>query len=125
MGEVVRHALAETLARGDVRDPDLAGVAITITEVRPSPDLKTAMVFVTPLGGQGDMKLILKALKRAKGYFRSELGKVMTSKFTPELRFVEDDAFDRGARLNLILDQVAHEQEGVEQAAEEASDGAR
>ena len=119
MGEVVRHALADLLARGDVRDPDLSGVAITITEVRPSPDLKVATVFVTPLGGQGDVKAILKALKRAKGYFRSELGKQMTSKFTPELRFVADDAFDRGARLNAILDEVAHTQ-----SEEGASDGA-
>lgn len=124
MGEVVRHALAETLARGDVRDPDLAGIAITITEVLPSSDMKTATVFVTPLGGQGDIKLILKALKRAKGYFRSELGKVMTSKFTPELKFVEDNAFDRGARLNLLLDQVAHEQQGGQQVNEESGDGA-
>jgi len=105
MGEVVRHALAEILARGDLRDPDLAGVAITVTEVRPSPDLKSATVFVTPLGG-GDAAPIVKALKRASGHIRAELGHMIEAKFTPELRFAEDTAFDQGERIAALLQDV-------------------
>ena len=104
---MVRHALAEILARGELRDPELAGVAITVTEVRPAPDLKSATVFVTPLGGVGDAGQIVKALKRAKGYLRSELGRKVEAKFTPELRFVADDAFDRGQRISSLIDAVA------------------
>lgn len=102
MGEVVRHALADILSRGDLRDPELAGVAITVTEVRPSPDLKSATVFVTPLGG-GDAAALAKALKRARGYLRAELGRVIEAKFTPELRFVADTAFDRSQRISDLL----------------------
>ena len=106
MGEVVRHALAEVLARGDLHDPDLRGVRITVTEVQPSPDLKSATVFVTPLGG-GDADQIVKALKRAKGRLRGEIGRMIEAKFTPELRFVADDAFDRSQRIASLLDDVA------------------
>jgi ribosome-binding factor A len=106
MGEVLRHALAETLARGDLRDPDLQGVPITVTEVRPSPDLKAATVFVTPLGG-GDTAQIVKALKRARGHLRAEIARKVEAKFTPELRFVADDAFDNSARISAILNDVS------------------
>lgn len=106
MAEVVRHALAEILARGDLRDPELAGANITVTEVQPSPDLKSATVFVTPLGG-GEAQHLVKALKRARGYLRAELGKTIEAKFTPELRFVADTAFDQGERITAILDDVA------------------
>lgn len=111
MGEVVRHALAEILARGDLRDPDLAGVNITVTEVQPSPDLKSATVFVTPLGG-GDATQLVKALKRARGYLRVELGRTIEAKFTPELRFVADTAFDQGQRIASLLDEVARKDAG-------------
>jgi ribosome-binding factor A len=107
MGEVVRHALAEVLARGDLRDPDLTGVAITVTEVRPSQDLKSATVFVTPLGGVGDIDLIVKALKRARGHLRAEVGHMVEAKFTPELRFVADTAFEQSQRLSEVLRDVA------------------
>ena len=77
--------------------------------VRPSPDLKSATVFVTPLGGGGggDVKAVVKALKRAKGYIRSELGRKVEAKFTPDLRFVPDETFDRGQRIDGILSDVA------------------
>lgn len=105
MGEVVRHALAEVLARGDLRDPDLVGVNITVTEVLPAPDLKSATVYVTPLGG-GDADAMVKALKRARGYLRGELGRMIEAKFTPELRFVADGAFDRSQRIADVLNNV-------------------
>lgn len=105
MGEVVRHALATILARGDLRDPDLANAAITVTEVRPSPDLKSATVFVTRLGG-GEAASLVKALKRARGYLRMALGREIDAKFTPELRFVEDTAFDTSQRIATALKEV-------------------
>jgi ribosome-binding factor A len=106
MGEVVRHALAEILARGDLRDPDLAGIPITVTEVQPGYDLKTATVFVTPLGG-GDATEMLRALKRARGFIRGELARMVEAKYTPQLRFVEDNAFDQSQRIASLLSDVA------------------
>ncbi len=108
MGEVVRHALADILARGDLRDPELAGAVITVTEVRPSPDLKSATVYVTRLGG-GEAASLVKALKRARGYLRMELGREIEAKFTPELRFVEDTAFETSQRIATALKDVAGE----------------
>ena len=121
MGEVVRHALAEILARGDLRDPDLAGVAITVTEVRPSPDLKSATVFVTPLGG-GDATPIVKALKRASGHIRAELGHMIEAKFTPELRFAEDTAFDQGERIAAILQDVREKDAARDEAGDDSGE---
>lgn len=111
MGEVVRHALAQVLTRSDLRDPDLQGVHITVTEVRTSPDLRAATVFVTPLGG-GDATVMVKALKRAKGYIRNELGKMLESKFTPELRFVADETFDRGERIDQAIKSASVQDAG-------------
>src|SRR3546814_3863123 len=71
MGEELRHALAEILARGHIHDPELRDAAITVTEVRVSPDLRNATAFVTPLGGE-KLDEIVAALKRARGFFRSE-----------------------------------------------------
>jgi ribosome-binding factor A len=110
MGEVVRHALSEVISRGDLRDPELAGQVITVTEVKPSPDLKSATVFVTPLGG-GDADAIVKALKRARGYLRAELGRMIESKFTPDLRFVADRAFDQSQRISLVLRELSDDED--------------
>lgn len=123
MGEVVRHALAEVLARGDLRDPDLKGMMITVTEVQPSPDLKSATVFVTPLGG-GDATVMVKALKRARGHLRSELGRLIAAKFTPELRFVADDAFDRSARLESAIKAAVSAEPAISAPGGEDADGA-
>jgi ribosome-binding factor A len=108
MGEVVRHALSEIIARGDLRDPALSGQAITVTEVRPSPDLRIATVFVTPLGG-GEADDIVAALKRARGYLRAELGRMIEAKFTPDLRFVADKAFDQSQRISHVLRKLSND----------------
>ena len=71
---MLRHALAEILRRGDIRDPDLAGVSVTVTQVRPSPDMRHATVFVEPLGGR-NADTVVKALNRHKGFLRGELGR--------------------------------------------------
>ncbi|MEI4473469.1 30S ribosome-binding factor RbfA [Frigidibacter sp. MR17.24] len=94
VGELIRRTLSDVLNRGDVHDPDLNRMSITVGEVRTSPDLKIATAFVLPLGGQ-DAELALKALRRNKGELRHHVAKAMTLKFAPELRFQIDETFDR------------------------------
>ena len=94
VGEVIRRTLAQVLAQGDIHDPDLNRMSITVSEVRPSPDLKIATVFVLPLGGQGRDEAI-QALKRNKHELRRFVGRKTALKFTPDLRFVIDETFDR------------------------------
>ena len=102
VGEMLRHALAEILARSDIQDPDLDGVSVTITQVKPSPDMRYATVFCEPLGGQ-NAKPIIAALNRHKGFLRGEMGHRITMKFTPELRFVEDQSFAEAQKIETIL----------------------
>lgn len=94
VGELIRRTLSGVLARGDVHDPDLNAMSITVGEVRTSPDLKIATVFVMPLGGGGREEAI-DALKRNRGELRRALMREMTLKYAPDLRFVIDDTFDR------------------------------
>ena len=101
-GELVRHALAEILARGDVHDPVLEGHLITVPEVRMSPDLRLATAYVMPLGGK-DTKDVLAALERNKKYLRGEVAHRVSLKFSPELRFMLDDRFDEAERINKLL----------------------
>lgn len=102
VGEALRHALAEILRRGEIRDPDLAGVSVTITQVKPSPDMRHATVFCEPLGGK-NAAAIVAALNKHKGYLRGEMGRLITMKFTPELRFIEDESFAEAQRIETIL----------------------
>jgi ribosome-binding factor A len=102
VGEMLRHALADILRQIDIRDPDLAGVSVTVTQVKPSPDMRHATVFVEPLGGR-NADTTVKALNRHKGFLRGELGHTITLKFTPELRFVEDTSFAEAQRIEAIL----------------------
>jgi ribosome-binding factor A len=102
VGEMLRHALVDVLRRGDIRDPDLAGVSVTVTQVKPSPDMKHATVFCEPLGGR-NAKQVVAALNRHKGFLRGELGHLIAIKFTPELRFVEDESFAEAEKIETIL----------------------
>ncbi len=101
-GELIRRALAEIIAREHLRDPDLQGISVTISEVRTSPDLKHAIVFAAPLGGGEDDKVIA-ALNRAKSFLRGRLGKEMEMKSTPSLRFVSDTTFDAAKDMQELL----------------------
>ena len=101
-GELVRRALIEALAEGHLRDPALSGASITVSEVRASPDLKHASAFVLPLGG-GDAKEIVAALRRARGFLRSEVARRVELRHAPELHFELDRSFDEGARLEALL----------------------
>ncbi|HEY7977791.1 MAG TPA: 30S ribosome-binding factor RbfA [Rhizomicrobium sp.] len=102
VGEMLRHALSQILTRGDIRDPDLEGVSVTITQVKPSGDMRHATVFCEPLGGQNADRII-KALNRHKAFIRGEMGHMIELKFTPELRFVEDDSFAEAERIENLL----------------------
>ena len=102
VGEALRHALAEVLYRNEIRDPDLDGVSVTITQVKPSPDMRYATVYCEPLGGE-NAKEIVAALNRHKGFLRGEMGHRIAIKFTPELRFVEDESFAEAQRIENIL----------------------
>lgn len=94
VAELIRRTLSEVLARGDVHDPELNRMSITVGEVRTSPDLKIATAYVLPLGGHGKDEAV-QALARNKGELRRALGKSTNLKFTPDLRFQIDETFDQ------------------------------
>lgn len=102
-GELTRHALVEILRLEEINDPELAGVSVTITEVRMSPDLRHATVFVEPLGGGEQARVVVKALNRHHKFLRGRLGHAIDMKFTPELKFLHDDTFDEAARISAIF----------------------
>jgi len=107
-GELIRRALAEIIAREHLRDPDLEGVSITISEVRASPDLKHAVVFAAPLGGEqggGDNDKTIAALNRCARFLRGRLGHYMEMKSTPALKFVADTSFDAATDMNKLFDR--------------------
>jgi ribosome-binding factor A len=102
VAELVRHALAEVLQRGDVQDPVLASHVVTIPEVRMSPDLRLATAYVMPLGGQ-DEREVLKALERNRKALRQEVAHRVNLKFAPDLRFRRDETFDEASRIDALL----------------------
>ncbi|HUE66206.1 MAG TPA: 30S ribosome-binding factor RbfA [Rhizomicrobium sp.] len=102
VGEMLRHALADVLRENDIRDPELEGVSVTITQVKPSPDMRYATVYCEPLGGK-NANAIVAALNRHKGFLRGEMGHRIAIKFTPDLRFVEDLSFAEAQKIETIL----------------------
>src|SRR5215475_7129079 len=102
VGEAVRHAVADILAHGNVHDSDLEGHIITVPEVRMSPDLKLATVYVMPLGGR-DTEIVMAALERNKKHLRGEVARRVNLKFAPDLRFRVDDRFDEAERIEKLL----------------------
>ncbi|MQQ08094.1 30S ribosome-binding factor RbfA [Epibacterium sp. SM1979] len=106
VGELIRRTLSEVLARGDIHDPDLNRMSITVGEVRTSPDLKIATAYVLPLGGQGQDQVV-QLLARNKAELRRVIGKKLGLKFTPDLRFQLDQTFDQMDETRRMLDQDA------------------
>ena len=102
VGEIVRHAVADLLAQGAVHDPDLEGHIITVPEVRMSPDLKLATVYVMPLGGR-DTDAVITALERNKKFLRGEVARRVNLKFAPDVRFRADERFDEAERIEKLL----------------------
>ena len=106
VGELIRRTLSEVLARGDVHDPDLNRLSITVGEVRTSPHLRVATAVVLPLGGKGQDE-VLGLLARNKAELRRLVAKKLTLKFSPELRFRLDETFDRMDDTRRMFDQAA------------------
>ncbi|MEO6946819.1 MAG: 30S ribosome-binding factor RbfA [Nitrobacter sp.] len=102
VGETVRHAIAEILAQGHVHDPVLEGHLITVPEVRMSPDLKLATIYVMPLGGR-DTTAVIDALDNNRKYLRGEIARRVNLKFAPDLRFRADERFDEAERIETLL----------------------
>lgn len=102
VGEVIRRALSEILARGDVHDPDLGRASITVSEVRASPDLRQATAYVLPLGGV-DTEGVVAALNRNRAELRRLVTGRIDLRFSPELSFRADESFDRMDRTRALL----------------------
>ena len=106
VGELIRRTLSEVLLRGDIHDPDLNRMSITVGEVRVTTDLRVATIYVLPLGGEGKDEVI-KLLARNKGELRRIIGKKVALKFAPELRFQLDETFDRMDETRRLFAQDA------------------
>ena len=102
VGEELRHILAEILARGELRDPDLTGRTITVTEVRVSPDLKNATAFFVPLGGEHAAE-VAAALHRSAPYLRGAVAQRMRLRYAPQLSFQLDRSFDHARQIQRML----------------------
>ena len=102
VGEAVRHAIAEVLAQGQVHDPVLEGHLITVPEVRMSPDLRLATIYVMPLGGR-DAEAVVAALERNKRFLRGVVARKVNLKFAPDIRFRVDERFEEAERIEKLL----------------------
>jgi ribosome-binding factor A len=102
VGEQVRHILSEVLQRGDVHDETLASHVVSITEVRMSPDLRHATVFVKPLLGK-DEEAVLKALRTNTAYLQREVATRVKMKYAARLKFLADESFDEGSHIDALL----------------------
>jgi ribosome-binding factor A len=110
VGEAVRHALSDILIRGDVHDDLLAATSVSVTEVRMSPDLRHATVFVKPLLGRNE-EAVLKALRTNTAYLQSEVARRVQARFAAKLKFVGDESFDEGSHIEAVLrrDDIARD----------------
>lgn len=118
VGEEIRHALAWIVERGEIRDPRLAGVPITVTEVRLGPDLRNATVFVIPLGGL-DAAAVVDALDNIKPFLRRRIAQEVRLKYVPGLTFVADISFDRADHVRHLL----RDPEVARDLSEDGNDG--
>lgn len=105
VGELIRHTLSDLLTRGAVNDPVLAGYVVSVPDVRMSPDLKHATVYIMPLGGK-DVAPVLEALERHRKHIRTEVAHKINLKFAPELRFKADQNFDYSAKIDALFDRL-------------------
>ncbi|MDF3415380.1 30S ribosome-binding factor RbfA [Sulfitobacter sp. M57] len=124
VGETIRRALSEVLARGDVHDPELNRLSITVGEVRSSSDLKVATAYVLPLGGEGQDE-VLKLLARNKHEIRKQVSKKLTLKFSPDLRFQLDQTFDQMDETRRMLSdaKVRRDADAPDDVPDAASEG--
>jgi ribosome-binding factor A len=102
VAELIRHAMSDLLSRGEILDPVLEKHVVTVPNVRMSPDLKLATIYVMPLGGQ-DTKDVIEALDRNKKFLRGEIARRVNLKFSPDVRFRQDEGFDASSKIDAIL----------------------
>src|SRR5664279_4399932 len=120
VAELIRHAMAQLLSRGEINDPDLAGLVVTVPSVKMSPDLKLATIYVMPLGGQSQ-DAIVAVLDRHKKFLRGELARQVNLKFAPDIRFRIDESFSNSAKIDALLNspKVAQDLSAEESDARE------
>jgi ribosome-binding factor A len=123
VGEELRHALAHVLQRGELRDPALKDVTVTVTEVRVSPDLKNATAYVMPLGGRNG-GAVIEGLTRSAGYLRGQLAREVPLRFSPMLSFALDTSFDHASRINELLHRPEVRRDLGADTPDEEDDGA-
>jgi ribosome-binding factor A len=121
VGETVRHAIADILSHGSVHDPDLEGHIVTVPEVRMSPDLKLATIYVMPLGGR-DTDIVTTALERNKKFLRGEIARRVNLKFAPDIRFRIDERFDEAERIEKLLRTPAVQRDLAQDSAQDSQD---
>lgn len=121
VGEELRHILSEILSRGYLHDPILAGKSITVSEIRPSPDMRHATAYVMPLGGGDDVPEIISALNHAAHFLSHEMGRRLTMKFTPRVHFELDPTFDEAQRIDAILRRPGVARDLAEDGADDES----
>jgi ribosome-binding factor A len=102
VGELIRHAMADILQRGEVHDPDLEGMVVTVPEVRVTPDLKLATIFLMPLGGKG-ADTVVATFERNKRFLRGEISHRINLRYAPDIRFQLDTSFEEGDRIDALL----------------------
>ena len=102
VGENIRHATSQIIARGEIREPALDGVSVTITEVRCSPDLRNATIFVMPLGGENE-KEVVEGLNHSAKFIRGQLSKMVSMKYLPFIKFTSDHSFGEAGHIEELL----------------------
>mgnify|MGYP002633680450 CR=1 FL=1 len=110
VGELVRRSLADIFARGELRDPNLIGQSITVTEVVISPDLRNATAWIMPLGGEG-AEQVAAALNRCSKYLRSQIARSVALKYVPTVQFRIDPTFDQADHIDRLLHQLSVERD--------------
>ena len=121
VGELLRHALAEVLQRGEINDPVLETHVVTVPRVKMSPDLKLATLFVMPLGGK-DANDVIKALDKHRAFLRGEIARKVNLKFAPDVRFKIDDSFDNSAKIDALLNSEKVRRDLDQASGDEADD---
>jgi ribosome-binding factor A len=102
VAELIRHAVAQLLSRGEISDPELEGLVVTVPSVKMSPDLKLATIYVLPMGGEGRDRIVA-ALDRHRKFLRGEIAHRVDLKYAPDIRFRVDDSFDNAQRIDALL----------------------
>ncbi|WP_296712097.1 30S ribosome-binding factor RbfA [Rhodoblastus sp.] len=127
VAELIRHAVAQLLSRGEINDPDLAGLVVTVPTVKMSPDLKLATVYVMPLGGKAQDQIVT-ILERHKKYLRTEVAHQVNLKYAPEIRFRVDESFANAAKIDALLQTAKVAQDlaapGQDGSEDDQGDGA-